>query len=237
MEHIHLTDVQYSWQPNQLTIDIPELIIERYSRVFIKGPSGCGKTTLLGLLGGIMLPNQGSINLLGTDVAKLSSIQRDHFRSEHIGFIFQMFNLLPYLSVVDNIILPCRFSKKRKQKALAEYSSLPEAAMSLLTQLGLNQPDLHKRKVTELSIGQQQRVAAARALIGHPELIIADEPTSALDTDAREGFLKLLFEVCKKAGATLLFVSHDGTLEHLFSNTLDMRLINKASQTVSSEGA
>lgn len=235
MEHIHLTNVKYSWQPEALTIDIPELIIERYSSVFIKGPSGCGKTTLLGLLGGIMLPNQGHINLLGTDVAKLSSIQRDHFRSEHIGFIFQMFNLLPYLSVVDNIILPCRFSKKRKQKALAEYPSLEAAATSLLTQLGLHQTDLCQRKVTELSIGQQQRVAAARALIGHPELIIADEPTSALDTDAREGFLELLFNVCKKSGSTLLFVSHDSTLEHLFSNTLDMRIINKASSMVLQE--
>jgi putative ABC transport system ATP-binding protein len=139
-----------------------------------------------------------------------------------------MFNLLPYLSVLDNVILPCRFSARRQARALARDGNLAAAARRLLAALGLDDPALQSRAATSLSVGQQQRVAAARALIGAPELVIADEPTSALDHDAREGFLRLLFAECEQAGSALVFVSHDHTLRALFERHQDLRELNRA---------
>ncbi|MDF4850127.1 ATP-binding cassette domain-containing protein, partial [Vibrio parahaemolyticus] len=163
----------------------------------------------------------GSLSVLDTDLASLSASQRDRFRANHIGYIFQQFNLLPYLNVLENVLLPCQFSKIRRDRAHLGASSqtLDEQAQALLERLHLPN-ELHTRPVSELSIGQQQRVAAARALIGHPELVIADEPTSALDYDNRKAFIELLMEQANQANATLVFVSHDPTLEPLFDRTL-----------------
>ena len=138
-----------------------------------------------------------------------------------------MFNLLPYLSVVDNVCLPCRFSGQRRQRALADGRDLAGEAGRLLTHLGLGDPDLLHRPVTQLSIGQQQRVAAARALIGRPQLVIADEPTSALDSDARMNFLELLMTECKAAGSAVVFVSHDRSLASLFDRQISLPDINR----------
>ena len=134
-----------------------------------------GKSTLLGLLGGVAVPQAGRIELLGQDLAQLGSHARDRFRADHIGFLFQQFNLLPWLSAIDNVLLPCTFSARRKRRAEPDPRA---AAATLLTQLDLD-PTLWNRPAAELSVGQQQRVAAARALIGRPEILIADEPTSA----------------------------------------------------------
>ena len=150
--------------------------------------------------------------------------QRDKFRADHIGYIFQQFNLLPYLNVVENVILPCQFSAQRKSQV---DTSLVEDATRLLEKLHLPAHLLDK-PVVELSIGQQQRVAAARALIGKPALIIADEPTSSLDYDNRTAFIELLLEQVNQAQSTLLFVSHDPTLESLFDRTLNLNQINQA---------
>jgi len=190
------------------------------------GPSGSGKTTLLGLLAGILKPQRGSVTVLGTDITTLHSIARDRFRADHIGFIFQMFNLIPYLSVVENIILPCHFSALRKKRALEHSSDLKSEALRLLTRLNLHDEQLLKKPVVELSIGQQQRVAAARALMGAPELLIADEPTSSLDSDHRQAFINLLFEECKASTTTLVFVSHDTSLAGLFHRRLQLDELN-----------
>ena len=211
-------------------LDIAQFSIMRGERVFIKGASGCGKSTLLSLLGGVNSPTQGQIIVLDTSVGELRGAKRDHFRANHIGFIFQMFNLIPYLSMIDNVTLPCRFSKARQEKALQRSNSLENEAIRLLAHLGLDDNTLLGRKVTELSMGQQQRVAAARALIGSPEVVIADEPTSALDADSRESFLKLLFNECEEASATLVFVSHDPSLHTLFDHTIALTEINRAAQ-------
>jgi len=208
---------------------IDHFTVGRGERLFIKGESGCGKSTLLGLLGGVSTAQSGSVSVLDTDIAKLKGAKRDHFRANHIGFIFQMFNLIPYLSTIENVILPCRFSKQRRQRASANHD-LAQEALRLLTHLGLEDPTLLARPVTELSMGQQQRVAAARALIGSPELIIADEPTSSLDADARGSFLKLLFDECQVAGTTLVFVSHDASLYDLFNRTVALSDINHVPQ-------
>ncbi|MBD1557293.1 ABC transporter ATP-binding protein [Vibrio sp. S9_S30] len=222
---ISLQDIRYAWtQDAPDTLHISEFAVLQKERVFIKGPSGCGKSTLLGLLTGILTPQHGKITLLGETVSSLSQGQRDRFRADHIGYIFQQFNLLPYLSVIDNVLLPCQFSSIRKHNV---KQSLEQEAKHLLERLHLPKDKIHT-PVIDLSIGQQQRVAAARALIGHPELLIADEPTSALDHDNRAAFIELLMEEATQANTTLVFVSHDPTLESFFDRTIDLPNINQA---------
>ena len=226
---VSLKDVQFCWQPGLPVLDIPELTVARGERVFVRGPSGSGKTTLLGLLGGVLAPTSGQVVVLGQEIGHLRQAKRDQFRAQHIGFIFQMFNLIPYLTVIENVTLPLGFAPQRLQKIQSEGLTADQEALRLLAHLGLCAPKLLQRKVTELSIGQQQRVAAARALIGSPELIIADEPTSALDTETREAFIQLLFAECKAANSTLIFVSHDPHLEHLFDRSFALDTLNRAS--------
>ncbi len=223
MNIIELSNLTFYW-PNQTerTLDIPIYQQKQGSKVFIKGPSGSGKSTLLSLLTGILSPTEGTVIINGVDINQLTSNQRDRFRADNIGYIFQQFNLLPYLSVIDNVILPYQFSSK---KSLSKQE-LSNEAKRLLTTLQL--PSSHFDKpITDLSIGQQQRVAAARAFIGKPKLIIADEPTSALDHETRFAFIQLLMNECEESGASLLFVSHDPSLESLFDHSIDLRELNK----------
>ncbi len=226
---VELTNARFVWPDSEnATIDIRQLQIARGEHVFIKGPSGCGKSTLLALLTGINTLTSGSLSVLATDVAKLRASQRDKFRADHIGYIFQQFNLLPYLNVLENVLLPCQFSTVRRDRVAPNASTtlLEAQATELLERLHLAK-ELHCRPVSELSIGQQQRVAAARALIGQPELVIADEPTSALDHDNRKAFIELLMEQANLANATLVFVSHDPTLEPLFDRTINLPELNQ----------
>ncbi|WP_322789151.1 ABC transporter ATP-binding protein [Thiohalocapsa halophila] len=226
---VQLEGVRFRWRrkgPNILTLD--GLVVGRGERVFIEGPSGSGKSTLLGLLAGVTVPQTGTVQVLGERLSARSGAERDHFRADHIGYIFQQFNLIPYLGIVDNVVLPCRFSAKRRERALARSKGLRAEAKRLLGHLDLAEPALLREPVTSLSVGQQQRVAAARALMGAPELIIADEPTSSLDADRRRAFVQLLFDECKATGATLIFVSHDASLEPLFDRTLRLAEANQA---------
>jgi len=223
---INLTNLCFAWQ-KQAIIDIKALHIKKGQHLFIEGPSGSGKSTLLNLLGGVLTPQSGELEILGQSLNQLSKSQKDSFRANHIGFIFQQFNLIPYLSVLDNITLPCTFSAARKSKALQRSGSLNAEAIRLLTALGLNDLELLQRSVNELSVGQQQRVAVARAMLGSPEIIIADEPTSALDNDHRQAFIKILFNECQKENITLIFVSHDASLKHYFTHSLNLQQINQ----------
>ena len=225
-----LSQLRFAWrQGSSPLLALDALRINHGERVFIRGPSGSGKTTLLNLLSGVLIPQQGSIRVLDTPLEELNHAARDRFLADHIDFVFQMFNLVPYLSLIENVTLPCRFSDRRRNRAQAAHS-LEDEARRLLTHLGLTDSVSLNHTVTALSVGQQQRVAAARALIGGPELLIADEPTSALDNDAREVFLSLLFTECERAGSTLLFVSHDQSLAPLFSRTLDLPHLNLATK-------
>jgi putative ABC transport system ATP-binding protein len=149
----------------------------------------------------------------------MSAPQRDAFRAEHMGFIFQLFNLVPYLSVLDNVLLPLRFSRPRRERVPDPRSE----ALRLLDALGLQDRRLLQRRATELSVGQQQRVAAARAMLGRAEILVADEPTSALDADTREAFLRLLMRECASAGSSVLFVSHDRTLGACFDRSVSLQ--------------
>lgn len=226
---IRVKDLTFAWSNRQPPIlQIDDLHIMRGERVFLHGPSGSGKTTLLSLLSGVVSPRGGEITMFGERLDRMSRARRDQFRADHIGFIFQMFNLIPYLSVIDNVLLPCRFSARRREHVTAssQTGNLIEEGQRVLSQLGLEQT-LFDRKATALSVGQQQRVAAARALFGAPPLLIADEPTSALDADTRKAFIELLFSQCRETETTLLLVSHDISLAPLFDAQVSMNEINK----------
>ncbi len=227
MSLVELRDVSFGWRTGQPLLQIPAFDVAAGERVFISGPSGSGKSTLLGLIGGVLTPTSGTVRVLGESLGALSAARRDALRVDRIGFIFQMFNLLPYLSVRDNVALPCRFSARRRERATAGGLELRLEAERLLGRLGLADAGLLDRRVTELSIGQQQRVAAARALIGKPELLIADEPTSALDADARASFLELLMTECRTAGSAIVFVSHDRSLAARFDRQVDLLALNQ----------
>ena len=235
---VDITDLIFSWPgANKPLLDITTLPIGKGERVFIEGPSGSGKSTLLSLLAGIVTQQQGTITVMRQPLETMTGARRDRFRADHIGFIFQMFNLIPYLTVIENVTLPCRFSRRRREKALRNANSVVAEARRLLAHLDLDHPDLLSRAVTELSVGQQQRVAAARALMGAPELVIADEPTSSLDAGHRRSFIRLLFEECAKAQSTLVFVSHDISLAPLFDRTVRLPEINTAGKDTSDHGS
>ena len=220
---IELRGLCFAYDGGPAVLDIPAWTVDRGARLLVTGPSGGGKSTLLGLLAGVLAPAPGAVSALGTDLGGLSAAERDRFRGANVGYIFQMFNLISYLDVADNIALPCRLSAERR--ARLEGQPLREAAHAMAERLGIG--GLVDEPVTRLSVGQQQRVAAARALIGAPELVLADEPTSALDADHRARFLDLLFERCAAVGATLVFVSHDHGLVQHFEQRLDLPALNR----------
>ena len=219
---VRVRDLRFAYANGPEVIDIPSLDLAAGETIFLHGPSGSGKTTLLGLMAGVLQPTSGHLSLLGTELTTLSSGARDRFRAAHLGYVFQMFNLIPYLSVRENITLPCRLSADRR----ARVTDPDVAACALAERLEI--ASLLDARVTALSVGQQQRVAVARALIGAPELIVCDEPTSALDADRRDRFLELLFANVAAAGSTLLFVSHDLSLAGRFDSTLALRDLNRA---------
>ncbi|MFN3714863.1 MAG: ABC transporter ATP-binding protein [Alcanivoracaceae bacterium] len=229
---LELEDIHFSWprQPGP-TLRIDALSVAPAEAVFLIGPSGCGKTTLLSLIAGILTPQQGRVYLDGQRLDILPASARDRLRADRLGIIFQLFNLLPYLSVRDNVLLSARFSPARAARAVAETGSVKAEAERLLDRLGL-EPALWNRPATELSVGQQQRVAAARALLGRPALLLADEPTSALDSTHRDRFIRLLREEAEAAGSALLFVSHDVSLAGQFSRVLDLSTLNQAGREV-----
>lgn len=228
---VELSDVRFAYRAGTEVVVIDSLVIPRGETVFLHGPSGSGKSTLLGLLAGVLPADRGAVRVLGTDLTRLSSGERDAFRAQHLGYVFQQFNLIPYLSVRENILLPVRLDAARRARL---GGTDPVAAADALAR-DLDIAGAIPSKVTELSVGQQQRVAVARALIASPEVVICDEPTSALDSDRRQRFLELLFTSCRKAGATLVFVSHDLSLQPLFSRAVSLPAVNRASAVASVE--
>jgi len=228
MTALRITDMVFRWPRQEACLDIPRFELAAGERVFLHGASGSGKSTLLGLLGGVSLPQAGRIELLGTDISRLGSRDRDRFRADHIGFLFQQFNLLPWLPAIDNVLLPCTFSARRRERAGAG----PRAeAERMLRHLDLDAASWPK-PAGELSVGQQQRVAAARALIGRPEFLIADEPTSALDAERQQVFIDLLLQESAAVGAALVFVSHDRRLAGHFDRVVALDDINRMAQGV-----
>ena len=222
---IQIEGLRFAWNGAKPVLDVPAFTLARGERLFLRGPSGSGKSTLLGVIAGVLVADAGRVSVLGQELGGLSSAARDRMRADHLGVIFQMFNLVPYLSVVGNVTLPLKFSDRRRRIVGGDADA---EARRLLGRLGLTDEALLARRVSDLSVGQQQRVAAARALIGGPEIVIADEPTSALDSDARDRFIELLSEEAGRTGAALLFVSHDASLARLFDRAVDLAEINQA---------
>tara|TARA_R110000782_G_scaffold74604_1_gene148897 strand:- start:1788 stop:2483 length:696 start_codon:yes stop_codon:yes gene_type:complete len=222
---IQIEGLRFAWNGAKPVLDVPAFTLARGERLFLRGPSGSGKSTLLGVIAGVLVADAGRVSVLGQELGGLSSAARDRMRADHLGVIFQMFNLVPYLSVVGNVTLPLKFSDRRRRIVGGDADA---EARRLLGRLGLTDEALLARRVSDLSVGQQQRVAAARALIGGPEIVIADEPTSALDSDARDRFIELLSEEAARTGAALLFVSHDASLARLFDRAVDLAEINQA---------
>jgi putative ABC transport system ATP-binding protein len=214
-----LRGVRFRWPSQEEDcLRVEHLALSAGERLLISGDSGCGKSTLLSLAAGVLMAQAGHIRLMGKDWRSLSASRREQTRADHVGYLFQQFNLLPYLSPIDNVLLPCRLSALRAQRCQGQGL---EQARQLLQALGIDSALWHQPS-GQLSVGQQQRVAAARALIGQPELVIADEPTSALDERRRDEFMELLLNQCERSGSALLFVSHDRRLSVHFERVLDL---------------
>ncbi|MEK6628869.1 MAG: ABC transporter ATP-binding protein [Bdellovibrionota bacterium] len=212
---IEIKNLKFSYEPNDI-LNISSFKVKEGEIVFLYGPSGSGKSTLLELIAGVLKNKSGELNVCGNSLTQMSLAELDHFRAENIGYIFQSFNLIPYLSVLENIVLPYLFQKKEIDQA---------ELTDLIKNLGLTA--FINRPVSQLSVGQQQRVAVARALIKKPKIILADEPTSALDYNHRENFLKILFKLCRSHKTTVLFVSHDLSIEKLFDRSVSLVQINQ----------
>lgn len=218
---ININELKFKYaEDEKLLLDIPSLKVKRSEHLFIEGPSGSGKTTLLNILTGIQRVNYGRVEVFNQNILEMSHAELDQLRADQMGVIFQLFNLIPYLTVLENIILSCSFSKMKNDRVLKSGNSLRFEAVRLCKALGLDNYDLLNKKAVNLSVGQQQRVAAARALIGAPKIIIADEPTSALDYASTQQFMQLLIAECNRCASTLIFVSHDIQLKSYFNNSI-----------------
>jgi putative ABC transport system ATP-binding protein len=218
-ETIRLDSLRFYWSKvADFKIYIPKLEIGRGEKVLLLGESGSGKTTLLSLICGFLSPISGDIFLNEQKLNDLKANKKDQFRSDNIGIIFQQFNLLPYANVIDNITLPLYFSKNRDSRV----TNHREAALNLCRSLQLSESTI-AMQANKLSVGQQQRVAVARALIGNPSLIIADEPTSSLDASTQKKFLDLMFSQIEEHKSTLLMVSHDASISNYFDRTINIK--------------
>jgi len=223
MGFINIHNLQYSYATKKTPVtsnwclSIPTLKISQGENVFVYGPSGCGKSTFLSLISGIIQPSSGELEIMGQDLAKLGSHKRDMFRTKNIGYIFQQFNLIPYLTIKENIILPTLLQKKLVSVENFEY---------LISRLNLEA--ILDQMANRVSVGQAQRAATARALILRPPVVLADEPTSSLDEGNQERFMRLLFEVVDQENSTLIFVSHNKALAASFSHKIELSQYSQA---------
>lgn len=228
---IRIEGLEFKYQSREFRLNIPHLAIKQGQKVAIVGPSGCGKSTLLSLIAGALLPLQGSIRINGTDVHRLSDAQRRRFRATQVGFVFQDFELIDYLTVRENILLPYLINGSQQ---------IDQQVKGRLAQL-LTSADIQQkieRLPADMSQGERQRVAVCRALITRPSLILADEPTGSLDPQTGQAVLKLILEQATKLGATLLLVTHDYSQLGHFDRTLnlmDIAQLSPAAETASHE--
>jgi putative ABC transport system ATP-binding protein len=203
----------------QTIVDIEHFELGVTEQVALRGASGSGKTTLLNLIAGILQPDAGRITIDGADLTEISESARDRFRARTLGYVFQNFNLLQGYTALENVLLGMLFGPGVDERHARE----------LLDRVGLSHR-LHHRPA-QLSIGQQQRVAVARALANRPKLVLADEPTGNLDEERSREALALIRNVCRESGAALLLVSHDPAILGAFERTEDLNLLNRACLT------
>jgi len=211
---VALRNVSFSYPSSKAVFKCREWCLQHGERIFLHGASGSGKSTMLNILAGISKPQHGEVCLNGTVINALSQSKRDKYRAQHVGVVFQQFNLIPYLSVYQNVQLAAYFAKSS--------TSVMDKVKTMLGMLKLEESVIHK-PVSELSVGQRQRVAIMRAFINSPELLLVDEPTSSLDANARDGFMQMLMSMCDVNNATLIFVSHDEALRSHFSSHVPVK--------------
>lgn len=197
-------------------LDIPALELRAGEQVALRGASGSGKTTLLHIIAGILTPDSGRVLIDGADITSMGEARRDALRAERIGYVFQTFNLLQGYSALENVLLGMMFGRGADAKAAAV----------LLERVGLGNRLSYRPR--QLSVGQQQRVAVARALANHPRLVLADEPTGNLDPRHGAEALTLIRDVCREQGAALLLVSHDPAVLSQFDRVDDLAVLNRA---------
>jgi len=217
---VTLKDLVVEYQVGDETLkvlDIPEWAVGKGAQVAVSGPSGAGKSTLLNITAGLLLPTEGTVMVAGSELTRLSEAERDRFRADSIGYIFQNFNLLQGYTAIENVLLGMTFSTQKSDK---------EAAQDLLSMVGLSHRINHYPR--ELSIGEQQRVAIARALSKQPELILADEPTGSLDPLHTDEVISKLREVSSNLGCTLILVSHEQAVVSAFEEQILFLELNQA---------
>jgi ABC-type lipoprotein export system ATPase subunit len=213
---IKLSNLEFRYAEGEFRLSIPELYIDRGTTAAVIGPSGCGKTTLLNLIAGVTEPLTGRITTNEVELTSLSDSERRNFRIRNIGLVFQEFELLEYLSVLDNILLPYRINRSMQLTA-----SVRDRATELANQVGIG--DKISRYATKLSQGEKQRVAVCRALLPDPVLLLADEPTGNLDPSNKGRVLDILLDYAARVGATLVTVTHDYDLIDRFDGVIDFR--------------
>lgn len=211
---IDIRGLHFGYPDSTFQLDIPAFEVRAGEKLAVIGPSGSGKTTLLNLIAGILTPDKGKVEVAGAEVSALSDARRRDFRSRNIGFVFQDFELLDYLNVLDNILHPYRITG-----ALRLDRTVRERAEGLAERLGV--ADKLKRRADDLSQGEKQRVAICRALLPGPRLILADEATGNLDPRNKGRILDLLFDSVADPGATVLAVTHDHELLPRFDRVVD----------------
>ena len=209
-------------------LNIPELVITAGEVVCIQGGNGSGKTALLRILMGHTRCHQGEVVVLGQDMRRTGSSVLERLRADSIGFVFQHYGLVPYLSAFDNIMLPCYFSLKRKEEAKKRSETAAEDVFRLIRNLSLKDPSRLSKNAVNYSAGQQQRFAIARALIGKPEMVLADEPASAMDSSGKKAVYRLLQDECRDNGTTLICATHDESCIDGFDRYISMETINLA---------
>ena len=217
---IQLKHIQFHYPQSDFNLNIEDLSFADGSKTAVIGPSGFGKTTMLNLIAGILLPEGGEVNVDEVNISGLTEKDRRNYRIQNIGFVFQDFRLIPYLNVLDNILLPFRINS-----ALKPDTESTSKANEIAEELGIGK--LAKKYPAKLSHGERQRVAIARALINNPSVILADEPTGNLDPVNKNHIKNILFNAVEKHNATLITVTHDHEMLEGFDNVIDFKNFNK----------